>query len=65
MKLSKFIRYLNQNKCLLIREGSSHSIFQNQTNRKISSVPRHKEIKNNLIRKICKDLEIGTPENFQ
>ncbi len=55
---------LKQN-CLLIREGGNHSIWQNQTNKKISSLPRHKEIKNNLIRKICKDLEIPAPESFQ
>lgn len=48
-----------------MREGGNHSIFQNQQNKKISSVPRHKEIKSNLIKKICKDLEIDFPESFQ
>ncbi len=65
MKTANFIRYLNQNNCHLIREGGSHSIFQNGVTKKISSVPRHKEVKNNLVRKICKDLEISFPENFQ
>lgn len=65
MKTTNFIRYLNQNNCRLLREGGNHSIFQNELNRKISSVPRHKEVKNNLVRKICKDLEITLPENFQ
>ncbi len=65
MKTANFIRHLNQHNCLLIREGGNHSIFQNQNNKKISSVPRHKEIKNNLVRKICRDLEIVFPENFQ
>jgi predicted RNA binding protein YcfA (HicA-like mRNA interferase family) len=65
MKTTNFIRYLNKNNCLLIREGGNHSIFQNSLNKKISSVPRHKEVKNNLVRKICKDLEIALPENFQ
>jgi mRNA interferase HicA len=65
MKTKNFLRHLHDKNCLLIREGSNHSIFQNQENKKISSVPRHKEVKNNLVRKICKDLEISIPENFQ
>jgi len=65
MKTSNFIKFLNQQNCLLVREGGNHSIYQNQTNKKISSVPRHKEVKNNLVRKICRDLEIPPPQNFQ
>jgi predicted RNA binding protein YcfA (HicA-like mRNA interferase family) len=64
MKSKDFVKHLNLNKCLLIREGGNHSIFQNQVNKKISSVPRHKEIKNSLTRKICKDPEIPAPERF-
>jgi len=65
MKTTNFIKHLQKNNCFLIREGGNHSIFQNEENKKISSVPRHKEIKNNLARKICKDLEIAIPENLQ
>jgi mRNA interferase HicA len=65
MKTKELIKFLNRHECFLIREGSNHSIFQNQTNKKISSFPRHKEVKNNLARKICRDLEIPSPENFQ
>ena len=65
MKTTNFIKFLSQQNCLLIREGGNHSIYQNQINKKISSVPRHKEVKNNLVRKICRDLEIPTPQNFQ
>ncbi len=65
MKTTYFIRYLNQNNCLLTREGGIHSIFQHTLNKKISSVPRHREVKNNLVRKICKDLEIALPKNLQ
>ena len=65
MKTKEFITFLNQQHCSLIREGSNHSIFQNQQNKKISSVPRNKEVKNNLARKICRDLEIPYPQNFQ
>ena len=65
MKTINFHKYLQKQNCLLIREGGNHSIWQNHISKKISSVPRHKEIKNNLIRKICKDLEIPAPESFQ
>ena len=65
MKTVNFHKYLLKQNCNLIREGGKHSIYQNQVNKKISSVPGHKEIKNNLVRKICRDLEITVPENFQ
>ncbi|MBY0435840.1 MAG: type II toxin-antitoxin system HicA family toxin [Cyclobacteriaceae bacterium] len=65
MKTSNLIRYLQEQNCYLHREGANHSIFINQSNRKLSSVPRHRETKNNLVRKICKDLEIPPPRNFQ
>lgn len=65
MKTVNFLKHLTLHNCVLIREGGNHSVFQNQLNRKISSVPRHKEIKNNLCRKICKDLEISVPNSFQ
>ena len=65
MKTNNLIKYLNKCNCLLIREGGNHSVFQNQGNKKLSSVPRHKEVKNNLVRKICKDLDIPSPDSFQ
>lgn len=65
MKTNNFIKYLSDQNCKLIREGGNHSIFQNQLSKKISSIPRHKEVKNNLVRKICKDLDIVAPESFQ
>ena len=61
MKIVDFIKYLRIHRCELLREGGNHSIYINKENNKISSVPRHKEIKNNLCRKICKDLEIPLP----
>jgi len=58
MKRIKFIKYLDKNDCALIREGSSHTLYRNISNGKVSTVPRHAEIKENLCRKICKDLGI-------
>lgn len=65
MKSVNLYKYLLKQNCHLIKEGGNHTIYQNLVNKKISSVPRHKEIKNNLVRKICKDLEIVTSESLQ
>ncbi|RLB88635.1 MAG: addiction module toxin, HicA family [Deltaproteobacteria bacterium] len=42
--------------CYLKREGSSHSLWINPKNGIIEAVPRHKEIKEPLARKILKNL---------
>jgi len=58
MKLADLGRHLQQYGCVLYREGGSHSIWLNPKNRKIASVPRHREIKEGTVRAICKQLEI-------
>ena len=54
MKVVDLVRYPKANNCYLYREGGNHSIFLNAINKKISSVPRHRDVKNNLVRKIVK-----------
>ncbi len=61
MKRLHFLKHLAKYKCNLVREGGNHSIFINTANNKVSSVPRHKEIRKNICRKICKDMEIPSP----
>jgi mRNA interferase HicA len=61
MKRKEFEKFLRQNNCLKIREGSNHSVWQNQINYKQSSVPRHVEILKTTCRVICKQLEIKSP----
>jgi len=58
MKRTDFIRYIERNRCRLIREGGRHSIFMNIISKQTSSVPRHNEIDDFLAKKICKDLGI-------
>jgi predicted RNA binding protein YcfA (HicA-like mRNA interferase family) len=58
MKRNKLVKYLEKNGCVFIREGGSHSLYKNLVNSNISTIPRHPEIKENLCRKICKDLGI-------
>ncbi|MBI2898348.1 MAG: type II toxin-antitoxin system HicA family toxin [Deltaproteobacteria bacterium] len=61
MKRVDLVRHLQQNGCVLLREGANHSVFVNRASRKSSAVPRHREINDLLARKICKDLDILQP----
>ncbi|MDH4454220.1 MAG: addiction module toxin, HicA family [Verrucomicrobiota bacterium] len=45
----------------MLRECGNHSVYVNRATRKSSSVPRHREINDFLVNKICKDLEIPRP----
>ncbi len=58
MKRLKFIQYLVQKGCSLVREGAKHSVYENPTAERISTVPRHAEVNDFLAIKICKDLDI-------
>jgi predicted RNA binding protein YcfA (HicA-like mRNA interferase family) len=58
MKRNKLVKYLETNGCTFAREGGNHTLYKNISNGKASTVPRHSDIKENLCRKICKDLGI-------
>jgi mRNA interferase HicA len=58
VKREKFIKYLEKNGCTFVREGGKHSLYKNIKNGEMSTVPRHLELKENLCRKICKDMGI-------
>jgi mRNA interferase HicA len=58
MKRNKLVKYLENNGCIFVREGGSHSLYRNLSNGNVSTVPRHPDIKEILCRKICKDLGI-------
>jgi predicted RNA binding protein YcfA (HicA-like mRNA interferase family) len=61
MKRRDLVRHLEQHGCVLFREGARHSVFVNRRAGKSSTVPRHREIKDLLARKICRDLEVPEP----
>ena len=61
MKLAELERHLRRHGCIFYREGSAHTIWLNPGSRKITSVPRHREIKEGTVRGICKQLEIPQP----
>jgi predicted RNA binding protein YcfA (HicA-like mRNA interferase family) len=61
VKRVDLIRHLEAHGCRLLREGGSHSVYVHGESRKVSTVPRHREIKEFLARKICRDLETPPP----
>ena len=61
MKLRDLVRHLKDHNCELLREGGNHSIYVNLENDQVSAVPRHREINEFLVRKICRDLGIPRP----
>jgi predicted RNA binding protein YcfA (HicA-like mRNA interferase family) len=61
VKRVDLVRHLEAHGCRLLREGGSHSVYVQSETRKVSTVPRHREIKELLARKICKDLKIPPP----
>ena len=58
MKRQKLIKHPKQHKCILLREGANHSIYQNPKNKKQTAVGRHSELSDLLCNKVCKQLEI-------
>jgi mRNA interferase HicA len=61
MKLRDLLKHLHDHSCEFLREGGNHSVYVNRRARKSSAVPRHREINDFLVNKICKDLEIPRP----
>ncbi len=60
MKRVALLRHLRKHGCVLKREGRSHSLWTNPSTGGVEAIPRHSEIANVLVRKICRGL--GVPE---
>jgi mRNA interferase HicA len=61
MKRRDLIRHLETHGCHLVREGGNHSIYWNNANGRCVAVPRHREIKETLVRAICRQVLIDRP----
>jgi len=61
VKRRDLVRHLRAHGCELQREGANHSLYVNSRARKVSTVPRHREINEHLARKICRDLDVPPP----
>jgi mRNA interferase HicA len=63
VKRLALLRYLEMHGCQFVREGGNHTVYINPVARKVSAIPRHREINEFLVIKICKDLDIPAPKN--
>ncbi len=61
MKRRDLERHLIEHGCQLDREGGQHSWWVGPSGR--ASIPRHREIKPNLVRAICRQLDVPAPGN--
>jgi predicted RNA binding protein YcfA (HicA-like mRNA interferase family) len=61
VKRTDLVRHLERHGCEFLREGGAHSVFVNRAERKVSTLPRHREINEHLASKICKDLGVPRP----
>ena len=61
MKRRNVIRHLEKSGCEFLREGGNHTIYLNRGAQRSGAVPRHREINEIIVKKICKDLEIPPP----
>ena len=61
MKRWNLIRLVEKAGCELLREGGNHSVYVNRSQKKVTTIPRHREIDDNLAKRIFKDLGIPKP----
>jgi mRNA interferase HicA len=61
VKRRALLKHLKDHGCEFLREGTRHTMYVNWAAVRSSAVPRHSEITNNMVRKICKDLGIPPP----
>nr|AGS51963.1 hypothetical protein [uncultured bacterium contig00003] len=58
MKRNEFIKILAENGIVFFRSGSKHDIYRHNITGKKTTVPRHGEIDNKLVKEILKELRI-------
>ncbi len=61
MKRRDLLNHLRRHGCQFVREGGGHSIWENLTTNRRTSVPRHREILDYTARRICRQLGIPVP----
>jgi mRNA interferase HicA len=61
MKRRDLIRHLEAHGCAFLREGANHPVYVNRAVQASSARPRHRELNEFLVRKICRDLQVPSP----
>jgi predicted RNA binding protein YcfA (HicA-like mRNA interferase family) len=62
MKRVDLIRTIEAAGCVLVRHGSKHDIYRNPSTGEIQPVPRHREVDEQLARKIVRALSHEEPK---
>jgi len=62
MKRTALLKHLRRNGCFLKREGAAHALWCNPRTGWLEAVPRHTEIPDRLVRKICRNLAVADME---
>ncbi|HYQ90886.1 MAG TPA: type II toxin-antitoxin system HicA family toxin [Candidatus Competibacteraceae bacterium] len=52
---------MSQRGCQFLREGAEHSIWENPATHRRTSIPRHRDIPEFTVARICKQLAIPAP----
>jgi mRNA interferase HicA len=58
MKRESLLRHLRKYGCILKREGAAHSLWINPATGEMQAVPRHGEIPDRLVHRICRGLSV-------
>jgi len=61
LKRRDLVRHLERHGCRIQRDTGPHTFFVDASMRRASAVPRHREINDFLVRKICRDLDVPVP----
>lgn len=61
MKRHQLIRHLEQHGCVLVREGAKHSLYVHAPSGLRTAIPRHREIAELMVKAICEQVELPTP----
>ncbi len=51
MKRRDLIRLIEKHRCEFLREGANHTVYVNRKEKKVSTIPRHREVDENLAKK--------------
>ena len=58
MKRGDVLRHLRHHGCHLKREGGSHSLWTNPRTGAVEAIPRHNELSDQLVRRVCRNLSV-------
>jgi YcfA-like protein. len=65
MKRTDLIRHLERSGRALFREGGKHRVYKNVNSGMMTAVPRHREIKENLIKRSAMIWALNAPDSHK